>query len=286
MRWSSIVVMVLVPVLAGCGGAEARQAGPAAPSPERLGRPSAPPPSEPATVPSTVPPAAPSTVPTTAALAAGVTAAADGRPVAMWLHVGGLAASGLVAVRPPSLVVYADGRAIADATHELRLPPAEVETLVKELGRELAGQPATASPRPGTPTVYDAPATVLGVDSGGGMREVHVPHLDMTRDAYAPALAGADDRLSRLADLAAAKGRPYTNTRVRLSAQRLNAPGIDADPWPRGLPAPPRKETEDYKGDKARKIARLVPADGGRHVYRTPSGEHIALSWRYLLPHE
>jgi hypothetical protein len=56
------------------------------------------------------------------------------------------------------LAVYADGQVIADATHELRFPPAEVKTLVEALDHDLAGQPATASPRPGSPTTAPGPA--------------------------------------------------------------------------------------------------------------------------------
>ncbi|MFG6201424.1 hypothetical protein [Nonomuraea sp. JJY05] len=37
--------------------------------------------------------------------------------------------------------VYPDGWAIADAAHEPRLPPAEVETLLEVLNHDLAGQP-------------------------------------------------------------------------------------------------------------------------------------------------
>ncbi|MGW2156850.1 hypothetical protein [Nonomuraea sp. NPDC001699] len=204
--------------------------------------------------------------------------------------MGGLVAPGLAAARPPMLVVYADGLVVAGAAHELRLPPAEVGALVKALERDLAGQPATATPRPGTPTVYDAPATVLGVDSGAGMREVYVPFLDLATDDYAAGLVEARDRLSRLADRATAQGRNYSTDRVRLSADQVTAPATTARPLPEGVPLPPETQAhsgrKDYKGNKAHTIARLIPRDGSWHVYRTSTGEHIALSWRYLLPHE
>ncbi|MDA0634663.1 hypothetical protein OUY22_14665 [Nonomuraea sp. MCN248] len=216
--------------------------------------------------------------------------AAPGRPVAQWLRVGGLAAPGLGAVRPPALVVYADGRAIAGAAHELRLPPAEVETLVKALEQDLAGQPATASPRPGSPAFHDAPTTILGVDGGGGMREVHVPYLEQAATRYDAALVTARDRLSHLAGRVTARGRTYSTDRVRLSAERLASSRTTAEPLPEGVPLPPDTQAtstrKDYKGHKATAIARLVPGDGSWHVYRLPTGGHLALSWRYLLPHE
>ncbi|NUP66330.1 MAG: hypothetical protein HOW71_29635 [Nonomuraea sp.] len=188
------------------------------------------------------------------------------------------------------LAVYADGRAIADAGHELRLPPAEVKTLVEALNHDLAGQPATASPRPGSPTIYDAPTTVIGVDSGSGMREVHVPYLEHATASYDAALVTARDRLAHLADRVAAEGRNYSSDRVRLSAEQVTNPAATAKPLPEGVPLPPETQahsgSKDYKGNKAHTIARLIPHDGSWHVYRTSTGEHIALSWRYLLPHE
>ncbi|MEV0592295.1 hypothetical protein [Nonomuraea cavernae] len=199
-------------------------------------------------------------------------------------------APGLAAVRPPMLVVYAEGRVIADAAHELRLPPAEVEALVEALDHDLAGQPATASPQPGSPRIYDVPTTVLGVDSGGGMRQVHVPYLEHGAARYDAALVTARDRLAHLADRVAAQGRNYSADRVRLSSEQVTAPATTARPLPEGVPLPPetqaRSGSKDYKGNKADTIARLIPRAGSWHVYRTSTGEHIALSWRYLLPHE
>jgi hypothetical protein len=205
------------------------------------------------------------------------------RLVAEWLSVGGLMAPGLGAVRPPALVVYADGRVIADAAHELRLPPAEVEALVKALDDDLAGQPVTVSPRPGRPTVMDAPTTILGVDSGAGMREVHVPYLKEAGTT----LVDAHDRLARLADRATAEGRPYAGDRVRLFTEQSHSTATTAKPLPDEAPlTQSRPGRKDYKGNKARTIARLIPHDGSWHVYRTSTGRQIALSWRYLLPHE
>ncbi|GAA3646555.1 hypothetical protein GCM10022224_006710 [Nonomuraea antimicrobica] len=262
MRWSWVVALVLA--LAACGGPGVQEAGTGT-SPERTGRPVPEP----------------------------VSSGPARRPVAEWLRVGGLAAPGLAAVRPPRLVVYADGLAIVDAAYELRLPPAEVETLVEALDHDLAGQPATASPRPGSVRVYDMPTTVLGVDGGDGMREVYVPYLEAGAARYDAALVTARDRLAGLADRVASQGRSYSADRVRLSAERVTAPAATAKPLPEGVPLPAEAQGhsasenhKDYKGSKAHAIARLIPGDGSWHVYRTSTGEPIALSWRYLLPHE
>nr|SBO94844.1 hypothetical protein BN4615_P4360 [Nonomuraea gerenzanensis] len=280
-------MLALVLALAACGGAGAGETplSGSSPAPAPVAEPEPPTPEPPTTdAPTADEPAEDAPV----SDAPVSDAPAPGRPVATWSRQGGYLAPGLRAVRPPALVVYADGRAIAEAAHELRLPPAEVEALVKALRQDLSGQPATVSPRPGTPTVYDAPATVLGVDTGNGLREVYVPHLDQTPEGYDAALTSARDRLSHLADRVAAGGRPYAVARVRLSADRVG--GYDtAKPWPRGLPVPPHESSEntrDYAGAKARAIARLLPAPGSRRVYRTSSGEELALAWRYLLPHE
>lgn len=260
MRGSWVVALVLV--LAACSGTGVHKTGETMPSPEQTGRP----------------------VPESAS------SRPARHPVAEWLRVGGLVAPGLIAVRPPMLVVYADGQVIADAAHELRLPSAEVKALVQALEHDLAGQPATASPQQGSPRIYDVPTTVLGVDSGGGMREVHVPYFEHGTARYDAALVTARDRLARLADRVAAQGRNYSTDRVRVSIEQVTAPATSAKPLPEGVPLPPETQahsgSKDYKGNKAHTIVRLIPRDGSWHVYRTSTGKHLALSWRYLLPHE
>lgn len=206
--------------------------------------------------------------------------------MAEWLRVGGLMAPGLGAVRPPTLVVYADGRVIAEAAFELRVPRAEIKRLVKALDHDLARQPATASARPGSQVVMDAPTTILGVNSGDGMREVRVPYFEEAMDDYDAALVDARDRLSRLAARVASHGRDYSTDRVRLFAQPFTSSATDAAPWPEGVPLQAGSGSKAYKGSKALAITRLIPRDGPWHLYRTSSGEQIALWWRYLLPHE
>lgn len=132
MRWSWVVVLVLV--LAACGGPSVPESG-ATPKPKLTTH----------IDPPITPPGQ-----ATARTEQSPWQRSGQRPVAQWLQVGDLVAPGIGAVRPPHLVVYADGRAIADAAHELRLPAGEVKDLVKALKRDLAGQPATAVPKPGS----------------------------------------------------------------------------------------------------------------------------------------
>ncbi|TMR95755.1 hypothetical protein [Nonomuraea basaltis] len=215
------------------------------------------------------------------------------RPVAVWRLEGGFLQPGLLAIRPPRVVVYGEGQAIVDAARTLRLSQAELSDLVSALARDLSGQPATATPRPGTPVVMDAPTTVLGVRAAGGeMREVRIPALDESGDGYAGPLLNARARLDRLAQRAATEGQDYSSERVRLVAEETQ--GGKARAWPEGVPEPPGTgapvHTRDLSGNAASAAARLIPYDAGQQgdwpVYRAPSGVSLAVSWRYLLPDE
>ncbi|WP_327582306.1 hypothetical protein OHA25_41130 [Nonomuraea sp. NBC_00507] len=217
------------------------------------------------------------------------------RPVAVWRLEGGFLPPGLLAIRPPRVVVYGDGRAIVDAARTVRLSEAELSDLVSALDRDLSGQPATATPRPGTPVVMDAPTTVLGVrTAGGSLREVRIPALDESGDGYAGPLLNARARLDRLAQRAAAEGRGYSSDRVRLVAEEAEARDGKVRPWPEGVPEPPDAgspvRTRDLSGNAAQSAIQLIPADSGQRggwpVFRAPSGAMLALSWRYLLPDE
>ncbi|MEU7829954.1 MULTISPECIES: hypothetical protein [unclassified Nonomuraea] len=212
----------------------------------------------------------------------------------MWRLEGGFLPPGLLAIRPPRVVVYADGWAIVDAARTLRLAKADLNKLLAALDRDLSGQPATATPRPGAPVVMDAPTTVLGVRTAGGKREVRIPALDVTRGSYAKALYDARDRFDRLARRITAKGQNYVSRRVRLVAEQTTLRGGKARPWPRGVPEPRAAgspvRTRDLSGKAAMAAIRLIPRDadqrGGWRVFRARSGASLAVSWRYLLPDE
>src|SRR5439155_12013228 len=87
--------------------------------------------------------------------------------VALWRLSGGFVGPGVTGLRPPRLAVYPDRRAIADARYTGDLTAAELTDLVNRLTQDLR-DPAAASKRPGTPTVADAPDTVLTVRSAAG----------------------------------------------------------------------------------------------------------------------
>jgi hypothetical protein len=218
------------------------------------------------------------------------------RPVAELSLEGGFLRPGLVALRPPRLAVYGDGTAITDAEHQVRLTLSEVNGLVAALSRDLAGQPPTASPRPGTPEVMDAPTVVFSVSNGGRTQTVKAPAMEALQSgqAYAPALQDAYDRLVRLADRARKQGTPYTSARIRLVAERGASDGRVRQ-WPRGVPVPDSGRpsgaaAKDLSGMTAQQVIRVVPRDesqrGAWAVFRSPAGAPLSMSWRFLLPGE
>ncbi|MBO3749656.1 hypothetical protein J5X84_26555 [Streptosporangiaceae bacterium NEAU-GS5] len=219
----------------------------------------------------------------------------DGRPVAVWRLDGGFTPPGVQAIRPPRVVVYGDGQVIADAAHTLQLSPAEFADLMAALGKDLAGQPATVTPSPGTPAVADAPTTVLGVRAGDGpIHEVSIGALDQTMGGYSAEILDARDRMGRLADRVTAEGQAYTSPRVRLVAE--DVPGAEGTihPWPEGVPEPPATSApvrvSDLSDAAAETVARMVPRDPEQPfswpTFRAPSGASLNVSWRYLMPGE
>jgi hypothetical protein len=134
--------------------------------------------------------------------------------------------------------------------------------------------------------VFDAPTTVLVV----GSQEVHVPYLEGAEEDYDAALVRARDRLASLAGRVTAEGQDYSPDRVLLWGEHLSTTMNASEPWPEGVPMPPEIESGpagmNYKGDEALTITRSIPHDGASHVFRTSSGEYVALTWHYLLPHE
>ncbi|MEZ0075362.1 hypothetical protein [Planotetraspora sp. GP83] len=221
----------------------------------------------------------------------------DDQPVALWQMEDGFVTPGWLAIRPPHVVVYADGQVVVDAARQLRLSPSEVGDVVSALDHDLAGQPPTATPHPGAPAVADAPTTMLGVRAGGGkMREVRVPALDEIGGAYDKPLYDARDRLARLAERVTAEGQDYTADRVRLVGEDATGHTGKVRDWPKDVPVPPQSDpqspvrTQDLSGQAANAVIRLVPHDraqpGSWPVFADTSGARLALSWRYLLPHE
>ncbi|MEV8512900.1 hypothetical protein [Dactylosporangium sp. NPDC051484] len=232
-------------------------------------------------------------------------------PVAAWELTGGLSAAGIAALRPPRLVVYGDGDAIADAAYRSRLDPGQLRALAVALADDLRSTGAQKKPTI-IPTIADAPVTKVSVWSPSGTLTFAAEGLDELKAdrLYADVLYAARDRLAAVHKTVSATAQPYLATRVRVVAVpgldgTAGSTGIDpvtADPsasasttaWPADvlLPAPDREglRKADLDGDTARAAVRMLTRDldqrGAWPVYRMPDGTVVRASWRYLLPHE
>ncbi|GGO16145.1 hypothetical protein GCM10010116_32570 [Microbispora rosea subsp. aerata] len=225
-----------------------------------------------------------------------VAAAADAgppRPVALWGAEGGFVTATMNALRPPRVVVYDDGLVVVDASRQLTLTGAETADVVARMEENLTGQPPTATPKPGAPSVADVPDTVLGVrGKDGKMLEVRVPALQMLADFYPRQLTDAKNLMDGLATRAASEGTDYVSGRVRIVAQEASSAEGKPSPWPEGVREPPGVVDpvwqEDVEGAALTAVTRAVPAgpEYGRSLFKTGSGQVFLLSWRYLLPHE
>jgi hypothetical protein len=194
--------------------------------------------------------------------------------------------------------VYSDGRAVANATRTLTLTPPELSDLVRALRRDLAGQPATASPPTGGQAVADAATTVLQVRAAdGSLQSVSAYALEILK-GYPERLHTARARLDRLTDRVFSQGGPYTADRIRLVAEEHTGAGTGGtvQPWPAGVAVPSVVDSRlgvrqaDLAGASAAAAAQALPRDeeqvGGWPLRRTNDGLLLAVSWRYLLPDE
>jgi hypothetical protein len=195
---------------------------------------------------------------------------------------------------PFNLVVYVDGRAIADVSRVLQVTAAELTDLVDGLATDLAGLPPTVA-RGGNARVMDAGVTVLGLRTSAGPKSVSADALDELRDAHAyPAsLYAARDLLSSLADRVTRQGTDYVADRIRLFAQPAGQDtGGSPGTWPHGLTVPETTDRYgiryiDLTGPAAATVIAAVRSERVDWVaFQSPSGEVLRLSWRYLLPNE
>ncbi|WP_169952562.1 hypothetical protein [Microbispora sp. H11081] len=222
-------------------------------------------------------------------------AADDGppKPVALWGAEGGFVTATMNVLRPPRVVLYDDGLVVVDASRQLTLTDAEAGEVVARMETDLTGQPPTAEPKPGAPSVSDVPDTVLGVrGKDGKMLEVRVPALEQLADFYPKGLVDAKKLMEGLATRAAEEGAAYVAGRVRIVAEGAPSAEGTPSPWPVGVPEPPGAVDpvwqEDVEGAAVDAITKAVPAgqEYGRSLFTTGSGTVVVLSWRYLLPHE
>lgn len=222
-------------------------------------------------------------------------AADDGpaKPVALWGAEGGFVTPTMNVLRPPRVILYEDGLVIVDASRQLTLTGAETGETVAQMEKYLTGQPPTAQPKPGAPSVTDVPDTVLGVrGKDGKMREVRIAALDQLADFYPKEITDAKKLMEGLATRAAEKGTDYVATRVRLVAEGAASAEGKPSPWPEGVPEPSGTVDpvwqKDVEGAAVSAITKAVPPgqDYARSLFKTGSGQLFVLSWRYLLPGE
>ncbi|GAA3267430.1 hypothetical protein Dvina_08780 [Dactylosporangium vinaceum] len=230
-------------------------------------------------------------------------------PIAIWELTGGLTAPGIAALRPPRLVIYGDGDAIADATYRSRLDPDQLRTLSNGLADDLRAVASQKKPTP-TPTIVDAPVTRVTVWTPTGPLSFTAEGFDELKPerVYADALYNARDRLANVHKTVSATAQPYLATRVRVVAVPVlqgqagtgspiitdPSPSATEAPWPPGitLPAPNAEglRRADLDGDAARSAVRTLTRDldqrGAWPAYRMPDGTMARASWRYLLPNE
>jgi hypothetical protein len=206
--------------------------------------------------------------------------------VATWVLTGGFLSSGLIAIRPPKLAVYADGTAIADAAYRTRLAGVELTELVDRLLTDLA-----APWSPHGISVVDVPTTVLTVRRDAQPVTASALGLEELRGGgtYPDRFYDARDRLDAVRRRAVDGRVAYTGTRVRLVVvPDVAVPGRqpgDARPWPAGVPLPVSEAPGGLmQADLDATVARQLPADWTR--YRTASGEPVSAAWRWLLPDE
>ncbi|WP_433216548.1 hypothetical protein ACQP00_08010 [Dactylosporangium sp. CS-047395] len=231
------------------------------------------------------------------------------QPLATWELTGGLTAAGMAALRPPRLVVYGDGDAIADATYRSRLDPDQLRTLANSLADDLRTGASQKKPTP-TPTIVDAPVTRVSVWSPTGPLAFTAEGMDELKPdhVYADVLYDARDRLATVHKAVSSTAQPYLATRVRVVAvpaligQAGTGSPVVPDPspsatvaaWPAdiALPSPDAEglRRADLDGDPARAAVRMLTRDldqrGAWPSYRMPDGTVVRASWRYLLPNE
>ena len=207
-------------------------------------------------------------------------------------QVGGFVPPGWTFIEAPPVVVYSDGRAVADAHRVLTLTLPEVAALVRELRRDLRGLGPTAKSSE-SEFVADAPSTVLEVRSpAGGVQSVSAYALGIV-DGYPDALVAARDRMAHLAERVTQQGTVYTGQRVRLVADARSEGTVVMD-WPAAVPVPPANpagvRVADLEGDAAAALVSAIPPvqelDGPWPVLRLPDGSLVGVAWRYLLPDE
>jgi hypothetical protein len=222
------------------------------------------------------------------------------RPIASWSLSGGFTMAGVRALRPPRLVIYSDGEAIADAAYRTRLDLDDLQSLLNHLASDLRAPSASPTTSIG-PSIVDAPTTVLEAWDGQAVRTISAYGLDELREekVYGSAWYDARDRLGQVYKTVTVTAQPYLGAKVRVVTEPVvaGAGGTTTAPWPAHValpstpdPSNPDLAREDLDGQAARDAVRLLTRDldqrGAWPTYRTADGHLVQASWRYLLPTE
>lgn len=168
-------------------------------------------------------------------------ASIHGARVAEVSVVGGYSPFSSLGYQPPEIAVYADGSVVLGADMWFPLSPADLQSLLSGLQKDLAGQPAVLAPATGQ-QMPDVGDTVLGVrGAGGGYQTVRANALSrrLTAGAYPAPVVAAYTALEAVKTSSASRSlTPYIGDAVRLAYECPVSTTLQTRFWPDGLPAP------------------------------------------------
>ncbi|GAA1992375.1 hypothetical protein [Catenulispora subtropica] len=157
------------------------------------------------------------------------------------IHSEGGFAGNALRLQPPAVVVYSDGTVVLNASKRYTLDSGALASLLASVRKDLDGLPETVSPTKGRP-IPDIPTTVLGIRKGDGsyqtVRAAGLPQIGKDGGYPAPLY----DAYTKLNDLNATAGTPFTGPDVRYLLSCPAAGGTKPEPWPAGMPQPVNAE--------------------------------------------
>jgi hypothetical protein len=223
----------------------------------------------------------------------------DRQTPVVWYEVGGgFMPLSWSLMEGPRLVVYSDGRVVADNKYTLMLAREDAANLVLLLRLGLKRLGGVIDVGAGD-QIADAPTTRIRVYIGEKLVQLVSAYALAETVAYPQPLHEARNRLEDLARRVRAEGAPYESDRIRIVLQPDAERGGTITTWPAGVALPPELHadqagegvrTADLAGQDALAVARSLP-DTWRTAYpwpvvRAPDGTLYGVAWRYLLPDE